>query len=64
MLGEEDEEETVHQEVLLDEEQEVPLDGLVILVMKAMKEIHDSHLKEFHFQDVEEFLSKQCLDSD
>ena len=31
MLGEEDEEETVHQEVLLDEEQEVPLDGLVPL---------------------------------
>ena len=31
MLGEEDEEETVHQEVPLDEEQEVRLDGLVPL---------------------------------
>ena len=31
MLGEEDEEETVHQEVPLDEEGEVPLDGLVPL---------------------------------
>ena len=31
VLGEEDEEETGHQEVLLDEEQEVPLDGLVTL---------------------------------